>query len=305
MLILGEATLDRAAQHYFPQFIRGGLVDDATRPRFDAVLRAVRRLRDSSLPWVFIIGAAIAWSIVDRGGIQSDAMSWALDENGSLGFGGAWFIYVVRPIFVGLLLSWLWRIALVVMLFARIGRLQLLLVPSHPDRAAGLGFLEKLPEAFAPVGLALSAMLASRWAHEIVYHDGTLDALKLPAAMFGVVWSLLLLAPLVVFMPPLLRAKRAALPLYAAMVAEQGRLVRRRWIDGTTTTDTPLLEPTGVGPIADAAAMFNAVRSMRTLPIGKGTLATIAVPISVPLLVLVALQVPIGKLLFGLVKALI
>jgi hypothetical protein len=191
------------------------------------------------------------------------------------------------------------------MLFARIGRLQLLLVPSHPDRAAGLGFLEKLPEAFAPVGLALSAMLASRWAHEIVYHDGTLDALKLPAAMFGVVWSLLLLAPLVVFMPPLLRAKRAALPLYAAMVAEQGRLVRRRWIDGTTTTDTPLLEPTGVGPIADAAAMFNAVRSMRTLPIGKGTLATIAVPISVPLLVLVALQVPIGKLLFGLVKALI
>jgi hypothetical protein len=305
MLILGEATLDNAAQRYFPQFVSSGLVDDAMRPRFEAVLRAVRRWRDSSLPWVFIIGVAIAWSIVDRSAIRTDAMSWALDETGSIGFGGAWFVYVVRPIFLGLLLAWLWRIALLVMVFVRIGQLRLLLVPSHPDRAAGLGFLERLPEAFTPVGLALSAMLASRWAHEVVYHGGTLDEFKLPAAMFLVLWSLLLLAPLVVWLPPLLAAKRAALPLYAALVAEQGRLVRRRWIDGTLKTDAPLLEPAGVGPIADATAMFDAVRSMRSIPIGKASLAAIALPIAVPMLAVAALQIPIRNLLFGLVKALV
>jgi len=305
MLIVGESTLLKAAAYYLPQFISSGLVDRTTRPRFETELRAVSRWRDWSMPWVFLFGIAVGWGIVDRSPIQTDAMSWALDENGSLGFGGAWFLYVVRPIFLGLLLAWLWRIGLLVMLFVRIGRLQLLLVPSHPDRAGGLGFLERLPGAFAPVGLALSAVLASRWAHEIVYHGGTLNAAKLPATMFVVVWSLMLLAPLMAFLPPLLRAKWAALPRYASLVGEQGRLVRGRWIDGTMQMDAPMLDPAGVGPIADAATMFGAVQSMRSLPVGKATLVTIALPIALPLLALVALQIPIRSLLFGLAKALV
>jgi hypothetical protein len=305
MLIVGESTLLKAAAYYLPQFISSGLVDRTTRPRFETELRAVSRWRDWSMPWVFLFGIAVGWGIVDRSPIQTDAMSWALDENGSLGFGGAWFLYVVRPIFLGLLLAWLWRIGLLVMLFVRIGRLQLLLVPSHPDRAGGLGFLERLPGAFAPVGLALSAVLASRWAHEIVYHGGTLNAAKLPATMFVVVWSLMLLAPLMAFLPPLLRAKWAALPRYASLVGEQGRLVRGRWIDGTIQMDAPMLDPAGVGPIADAATMFGAVQSMRSLPVGKATLVTIALPIALPLLALVALQIPIRSLLFGLAKALV
>jgi hypothetical protein len=304
MLILGEATLDKAALRYIPQFISSGIVDDATQPRFEAAIRMVRQWRDSSLPWLFVIGAALAWTFVDRMALQGDEMSWALGENGSLGFGGVWFAYVVRPIFVALVIGWLWRIALVAMLLVRFGRLDLSLVPPHPDRAGGLGFLEKLPAAFAPVSFGLSAMLASHWAHQIVYHGQSLNAFKIPAAVFVVVWSLLLLVPLVVLMPLLHATKRAALPAYSAMVAEQCRLVRRRWIDGTTKIDSPLLEPPGVGPIADAATMYGQVRSMRILPIGKASLVHILLPILVPMLVLAAVRVPIGKMLVGLAKAL-
>jgi hypothetical protein len=227
----GYAAQSGAALRYFPQFITSGLVDDATCPQLDAALRTVWRWRDSSVPWLFVFGAVLAWTIVDRGGIQTDALSWALDQQGAIAFGGFWFLYVVRPMVIGLLLGWLWRIVLIVVLFVRISRLQLLLVPSHPDGVGGLGFLERLPEAFAPVTFALSAMLASRWAHEILHHGRTLDALKLPVAMFVVVWSLLLLAPLVILMPRLRAAKRAALPFYAAMVAEQGR-----WCGGARST---------------------------------------------------------------------
>jgi hypothetical protein len=88
-------------------------------------------------------------------------------------------------------------------------------------------------------------------------------------------------------------------------VGEQGRLVRGRWIDGTMQMDAPMLDPAGVGPIADAATMFGAVQSMRSLPVGKATLVTIALPIALPLLALVALQIPIRSLLFGLAKALV
>ncbi len=151
----------------------------------------------------------------------------------------------------------------------------------------------------------MSAVLASRWAHEIVYHAGTLNAFKLPATMFGVVWSLVLLAPLMAFLPQLLRTKWAALPLYASLVGEQGRLVRRRWIDSTMQVDAPMLDPAGVGPIADAATMFSAVQSMRAVPVGKASLLVIALPICGPMLALVALQIPIRSVLFGLAKALV
>ncbi len=305
LMIVGEATLHTAGLRYLPQFVRSGVVDDNTRPRFDAVLQSVRQWRDASLPWLLAIGMAVAWAVVDRGVSHTDDMSWAFDAKGSLGFGGVWFAYVSRPIFVALLLGWVWRIALLTLLFARLGRLDLSLVPSHPDRTGGLGFIEKVPSGFAPVSLALAATLASRWAHQIIHHGQTLTALKLPAAMFVVVWSMFLLAPLVPWLPAMHAARRTALWSYAAMVAEQGRLVRARWIDGTTNIDAPLLEPSGVGVIADATAMFEAVQAMRSVPIGKTSIMTILLPIVAPLLLVVAIQIPIRDLFLGLLKALI
>jgi hypothetical protein len=211
----------------------------------------------------------------------------------------------VRPIFIALLLGWLWRIVSLAVLFARLGRLGLDLVPTHPDRAGGLGFIEKLPGAFAPVTFALSATLASRWAHEIVHHGQTLDALKLPAAGFVIAWTLLLLLPLVALMPALRATKKAELPAYSALVAMQGRLVRRRWVDRTSDAEPPEIEPAGVGPVADAASLYDAVRSMRSAPIGKASLVAILGPILVPMLVVAALQIPLKSLLLKILKALV
>lgn len=304
LLILAETSLHKASVYFLPQLLHSGLVDQRLRPRFDEVLNSVRRLREASLFWVFVVGIAIAWSVADDPGVHADAMSWALDGGEHLGFGGLWFAYFVRPVFIALVLGWLWRILMLTVLFARIGGLGLSFVPTHPDGAGGVGFLEKFPFALAPVTLALSATLSSRWAHEIVYHGQTLAALRWSAAVFIVVWTLVLLMPMLALMPALLAAKRRALPGYAALVAEQGRLVRRQWVDGESVPESPVIEPAGVGPIADAGAMYEAVRSMRPLPIGKATLAGIIVPIIVPMLVVTALQVPLKDLLLKIAGAL-
>lgn len=52
------------------------------------------------------------------------------------------------------------RILLISWWFWRVGRLDLSLVPTHPDRAGGIAFVEKLPGAFVLVTFALSAQLA-------------------------------------------------------------------------------------------------------------------------------------------------
>ncbi len=305
LLILAEAAMDKTARRLLPQFISSGVVGADQRSRFEQVSVDMRRLRDSSLPWVFVLGVALAWSLVEQPDLGADAMSWALDTDRTLGFGGWWFGYVVRPIFLALVLGWLWRLLLVVTWFWRVGRLDLSLVPTHPDRTGGLAFVEKLPGAFSMVTFALSAAIASRWAHEVAYHDQALASYRLPAAAFVVLWTLFLLLPLLALIPALAKARARAIPAYAALVGERGRLVHRRWILREPVADTPLLDAPEIGPVADAAAMYDAVTKMRVAPVGKASVVKILVPMVLPMLVVAALQIPFKELLLKLLKALV
>jgi hypothetical protein len=305
LFILAEGSLHKASLRLVPHFEDSGLIPPGEQGRFAQILRDTRRWRDSSLPWIVVLAAALGRSMSDSLDRHGDVMAWAFESDGSLGFGGWWYAYVVRTLFLALLLGWLWRLILLTSLLFRIGRLKLSLVPTHPDRVGGLGFIEALPGAFSMVALAISAVLASHWAHDIVHHDATLNSLKLLALGFVVLWSLLLLAPLLALAPPLAAAKRDALPAYARLVGEQGRLVHRRWILRENIGDAPLLDAPEVGPVTDANAMYDAVKAMRPFPISKRSVTAILVPLVLPLLAMAALQIPLKDLLVKLLKTLV
>jgi hypothetical protein len=304
LLILAEPMLHGAARAIAARLAATAATPEA-RTAFDAAGRAVVRLRDATLPWVLLLGAAVAWSLADDPLTHGDAMAWAVDADGTLGFGGWWFAYVVRPVFLALLMAWLWRILLLSLWMGRVGRIDLSLVPTHPDRAGGVALVEKLPGAFALVSIALSAMLASRWAHEILHHGASLAAYRHAVIVFVVLWSLLLLLPLLAFAPALGRTRKQAIRAYSALVGRQGELVHRRWIEGREVAAEPILEAPEIGPVADAAAMYEAVVKMRRVPVGKVSVIGILLPLALPLLVVTALQVPLKDLLLKLAKALV
>ncbi|MGA8032756.1 MAG: hypothetical protein WCB48_10205, partial [Casimicrobiaceae bacterium] len=215
LLILAEGAVQKAAKRVVAQFKSSGLVGPEQQNRFEGVIADVRRFRDASMPWVLVIGAAIAWSIVDPPALHDDTLSWAVGVEGSLGFGGVWYVYVVRPIFLALLLGWFWRVLLVAYWHWRIGKLDLAIVPTHADRMGGLAFVGKVPGAFAMVAFALSAVIASRWAHEIEYHDATLRSFQLPAVAFVILWTLFALLPVLALAPAMIAARGRAIPAYA------------------------------------------------------------------------------------------
>jgi len=210
----------------------------------------------------------------------------------------------MRPIFTVLLLAWVWRLILAFVLSARLSRLDLALVPTHPDRAGGLGFLESLPMAFSPVIFGISAVLASRWAHDVLYHGVHVTALRMPMISFGVVILVLFLAPLLPWLRPLSAAKRRAELEYGALVAQHGRLVRRRWIEGEPVPEGGILAAPEIGPVADTITLYEATRKMRPLPIGMRSLLAVLIPAAVPLLPVLAIEIPVKDLLLGLVKTL-
>jgi len=304
LFILAEAMAHATVGRIVGQFRVSGIVADEQHAAFRGVLTATARLRDSTLPWIAVIGVAMAWTLGSP--VHSDAhdMSWAMAGN-DFAFGGWWFLYVARPIFVVLLLGWLWRIVLVIVLFSRLARLNLSLVPTHPDRNGGLGFVKKLPTAVFLVTLAVSSVLASSWMHDVVYHEQTLVALKLPFLTFVLLWSALILSPLFMFAPRIVAMKRKALLDYGALIGEHGRLVHRRWILGKPVAENPLLAAPELGPVADTVALYEAVEKTSPLPVGKSTVMMVLLPIILPMLLVVAQRVPIGDVLVKLFKTVI
>jgi hypothetical protein len=308
LLILGEAMAQGTVRRLIPQFVRSGLISQESRAQFVDILQHAARLRDNSFPWVIGAGIVISWAVVSPASWNAHEILWADEPAASglrLGFGGWWFLYVARPLFTALLFAWVWRLVLVTSLLWRIARLDLALVPTHPDKAGGLGFLEGLPLAFTPFALALSSVLAARWAHDLLYHQVPVDSLKFPLALFVVLILGLLLAPLAVFAPRLAAAKRRALLEYGALVAEHGRLVRRRWILQEKVENEELLQAPELGPVADTVSLYEAVTRTRPAPIGKRALAAVLIPVLLPMLAAAAVQVPIKDMVIKLLGVLL
>jgi hypothetical protein len=305
LFVLAESVAHGVTTRLVPHFVQSGLVAEGDRARFREILRGVARLRDATLPWAGIAGLVIAWLLLDPGPSASHELVWAGEPaTGGLGFGAFWFRWIALPVFLALLLGWLWRLALVLVLCLRLARLDLALVPTHPDGAGGLGFLERLPAAFSPVVLAISTVLASRWAHDVVYHGVHVEALRMPMIAFGAVILVLFLAPLLAWQRPLAAAKRRAELEYGALVGSHGRLVRRRWILGEAVPDDAILAAPELGPVADTLTLYEATRRMRTFPIGRRSLLAILLPAALPLVGVLALEIPVKDLLLQVLKTL-
>jgi hypothetical protein len=304
LLILAEGMALRITRNIVSQFIANGLIVDRQRTQFDTIIQDAIKLRDKSFPWVIIFALTLIWLVGAPQDLHSHELSWATLDDG-MGFGGWWFLYVIRPVFTILLLGWFWRIGLLLIMFHKISKLDLALVPSHPDEMGGLGFLTKLPKAFVLVTLAMSAVLASRWVHDSLFHATALESFKLPLISFVVLWSIIVLMPLFVFSGKMFSVRKKALKDYSALLARHGRLVHNKWILGQEVGHQDILDAAELGPSADIQTIYIAVKKMKIVPLNKSCLMPILAPIALPMIVVAATQIPLLSILESLLKALV
>lgn len=304
LFVMAEGTVHGATRDLLAQLLRRGVVreDSALQEAVGGVLR----LRRQMLPWIIVAAVTLAWIVLPETQPRHELL-WA-DEGHpsplSHGFGGWWFLYVSRTIYVALGFGWFWRLLLLGILLRRIAKLDLNLVPTHPDGFAGLGPIARIPAAFAPVILAVSAVLASGWAHNVVFHGVTLASLRIPALSFLAIMLVLFISPVLSFTPVLTAARRVGLQEYGELIARHGRGVRERWIKGQAVPDDGLLAAPEIGPVADTIALYDAVWRIRPVLVNKATIATVLGAIIIPLIAVIAIRVPVGNLLLGLLKAL-
>jgi hypothetical protein len=79
-----------------------------------------------------------------------------------------------------------------------VSQVNLQLVTTHADKAAGLGFLTSGQKAFGPIVFAGGAVIAAQIGNAIAYEGETLSSLKAPMIAYGFTAMVILVAPLLV-----------------------------------------------------------------------------------------------------------
>ena len=307
LFIVAEGMMHSTLTTLLPRLVSSGVVPPGQLDRLRSVLSDIAQLRDSVLPWIAIFAALASFFLFSRPSEVPHELSWAKDQadGAGMGLGVWWYLYVGRTIFLTLLLAWLWRLALLFMLFKRIAGLELSMVPTHPDRCAGLEFMARIPVMFVPVVLGISSVFASGWAHQVVYHDVTIGSLRVEIIAFVVVVPLIFLSPFVSFLGLMLRTKKQGLLDYGDLIGRHGRLVRERWIDGKQVADAPILDAPELGPIADTAAPYELISKIRPLPLTMGSLIPLVGAAVLPMVVLATMDLPLKTVLKTVLKILV
>jgi hypothetical protein len=299
LMILSGPLADRILRLVVAGFPAAGLVREEDEDRYAAAVRSIERLRDSMIAWAAIIALAILVTVSTNRGLTAEeleAIGWGANV-GKLDFGATWVLYVVRPLFMLLELAWLWRLVLTGLLYRRLAKLDLRLIPSHPDRVGGLGFIELTSGAFSLVVLATSCVACSSAAQQILLHGVPLDAMKVQLGGLVVLLVGLYLAPLMVFGGPLRRIRIRGRLQYGVLAGRHVGGLHARWIEGREVKDDAVLSAPEIGPAADVATLYSLATSMRAFPVGLRSLMGVLLPAAAPVLVVATLEVPLQEIL--------
>lgn len=295
MLVLAEAICAPQLAAIVRHLTAAGIVGKPSRHRLDAAVASTLRLLQSWLAEAVLIGLAGALVIAAIASRPTgDMPAWAISHGITPLYApaGWWHMLVSLPLLLTLLLGWLFRLALWARLLWSIARLDLQLVPPHPDRCAGLAFLGQSVRAFAIVAMAIAVIVAGRSA-QIALAGGDLPTPHLHLNIGLMLATVaLFVAPLVVFAPALARERRRGMFAYGALAGRVGRLFEQSWLGDRHKGEAPLQQP-DFSAAADLYQVVSNVAAIRFVPVGLGDIATLVLAMLLPFVPVLLLAVPV------------
>jgi len=310
LLIVAELVVHQRMLPVARQFLERGLIPDESRARFDAALASAQRLRNSVVAEllivavVYLVGVVYVWPQY----IALHVATWYATPtaNGQdLSMAGWWLAYVSLPVFQFILLRWYFRLFIWVRFLWQVSRYRLSLIPSHPDRTGGLGFLSTTVAAFAPVLMAHGVLVAGTIANQIFFEGAKLLDFKLELAVIVAFLLLLVLGPLLLFTPQLAAARRAGLREYGTLAQRYVREFDTKWLRGGAPAGEPLLGSADIQSLADLGNSFEIVRSTRLLPFTRDAVLQLGFITLLPVAPLVLTMIPLEELMARLLQILL
>jgi hypothetical protein len=302
LFIVAELVVHQRMRFVVRQFLERNLIPESALARFNSAIASAYRLRNSVLAevlliaFVYVVGVLLIWR---RYGALATATWYAVPtaEGLQLSLSGMWYGYVSQPIFQFLLLRWYFRIFIWMRFLWQVSCIELSLVPTHPDRVGGLGFLGNTVYAFTPLAVAHGAQLAGWIANRIFYLGAALPEFKIEIAVIVLFLLCMVLGPLLVLAPQLAQAKRTGNREYGTLAERYVREFDAKWLRGGAPADEPFVGSGDIQSLADLGNSFEVVRTMQIAPITRDAIIRLAAATLVPIVPLLLTMMPLEELL--------
>ena len=282
------------------QFREAGLLSRDSLPRYEAILDIADRRSSSWIAEGIIVVVAIFHSGVVVGLVISiTGSSWEgalVGGHARLSWAGTAVRYLSNPLFIFLALRWWWWFLVWGGLLFRISRLPLQLIPAHPDRAAGLGFLAIYPSVFSGFAFALSCVVSASILKDLAFEQRPAEIVWFAIAAWLAINLMLFLGPLLVFAKPLFAARERALLEYGRMATRQHVAMHRKWT-GTPEDDGDQVDSSALPSSSELNTTIQGIREMGYTPVNRAAVTQIVIAAGLPLLPVVLTLVPLNDVI--------
>jgi len=287
LMVVGERLFALRARDVIDQLYDGHFAERAT---LDRIIDGAERARDSRAAMVVMSALALF------GGVSvllfgSVGVVSGIEEAGALSFARVWYALVAVPIVQVLLLRWLWQWAIWSYILLRLSRVKLAVIATHPDHAAGLGFLGTPISALAFLIGAAATTRAAGWATEILDGRTTLQACVPSFVVLLIVALALACGPLLAFAPTLYRARHATVLQYNGLALRYVRKFHRKWIEhrpdvthDESVKKRPLLGTPDIQSLNDLIGSYEALVQLKPVPFGLRAILAVWLASIVPML---------------------
>lgn len=288
--------------------VRSGLVPESGLPALASDMRRIGRMKDSWPAEALFLLVAYSLDLIelvaDMPGQTGGWGPFLAGVGGKIGPSLGWYLGFCLPLFRFLMLRLFWWLGLWWYFLWRVEKLELHLVPTHPDRAAGLGYLEVVHEFFSPLVVAVSAVLSAQFAEEISAGTMEFKALYHSVPMALLLVAALFIGPLFIFFRKLRSCRVTGWNEYMIMASRYMSAFEQRWIRDKTASGESQLGTPDLQSGADLANLVNIVSEMRFIPAGMRLVVVLAAAVLLPMLPLALLKYPVEQLAARLFQAL-
>ena len=308
ILVAAELMVHSRIRPAVKRFVERGIIVPEDMPRLHAAIDSAMRLRNSLIVEVALLVLVYTFGLwVSLSQVAPELTTWYATSEGSqwhLTLAGYWYAFVSIPIFQFILLRWYLRLFIWFKFLWRVSKLNLRLIATHPDRAAGLGFLGHLSYAFGPILFAQGTLLAGLIADRILFAGQNLNDFKLDMGGLVVFFVLFILSPLIVFTPHLARAKRQGLRDYGRLASRYVQEFEGKWVDGDAPQGEEFIGSADIQSLADLGNSYKVIQEMRVVPFGLKDATRLAAATAAPLLPLALTIFSLEELVTRLIKIL-
>jgi hypothetical protein len=309
LLIFGELLVHRRICLIVRQFLSRGLISESARARFDAAVTSARRLRNASAAELvliaFVYGFGVPYFWRNYGAL--DVVSWyGIIVAGRFhpSLAGWWLGCVSLPLLQFLLLRWYFRLFIWMRFLWQVSKIELRLVPSHPDECGGIGFLNLVQGAFAPLVLAQGILLSGLIANRVFFAGARLPDFLVDIVVILAVTVSVIFVPLLVFAPQLNEAAATGMLEYGALAQQYVREFEQKWLRSTESIGEPLLGSADIQSLADWSNGFEVVQEMRSVPFTIRDVLQLGAIALLPILPLMLTMLSLRELLERIIRLL-